>query len=591
MKRLLPVFVFLIFNLSSFSQVSNTWSVKFADAIRSRWNETPASGAVCIDKMTGKGWEYSNAIVLHGIEKVYKKVSTAAYRTYIKTYVDAFVNASGVVTGQTINSLDRLHPAILCLFLYEDPATSPSDKTRYKNVADSARKFLIGPTSTYPKTSAANGSFYWHKNNGSYNDIMLLDGFYMAHPFLAKYGALFNDAVAIDTAVSQTLRIYSRLYDNTTHLLKHAYNPTKTQGWANASGVSTSVWSRAEGWFVMALVDILRYVPQAHPKRAQLITALDNLAFGIKTYQDPTSKLWYQVVDKTSSSLTNNYIETSGSAMFIYALRIACDSNWISRTTYMPVAQSGWTGLQAKISANTPGDGLPQINDFAPAMGVQADEASYVQASLQSVDCPGSAHPHGYAAILMAASAMEFGSTLPVSFSSFTAKEFASKTSLSWHMGDESDVDHYEIQKSTNGNDFITIGTTLNKGTATYNFDDNTVESKTVYYRINAVYRNGSAHYSMTLSVKKNNRAQSFEISPNPVKGGDMNFVAANFKPGNYNINIVSTAGHTVYTAPVKINQEIVGQHIQLPGTIAKGVYYVQLTGEGIILNKNIVIE
>lgn len=588
MKRLLPAIIFLIVNLSAFSQFSNTWSVKFTDAIRTRWNETPVSGRVCIDKMTSKDWEYSNAIVLHGIEKVYKKTNTAAYRTYVKTYVDDYVDASGNILA-TINSLDRLHPAILLLFLYEDPATSAADKARYKTAADFSRNFLIGGSSTYPKTSAANGSFYWHKNNGSYNDIMLLDGFYMAHPFLAKYGAMFNDAVATDTAISQTLRIYNRLYDPTTHLLKHAYNPTKTQTWANAQGVSTSVWSRAEGWFVMALIDILRYTPQAHPKRAQLIAAIDNLAVGIKNYQDATSKLWYQVVDKTSATLSGNYLETSGSAMFIYALRIACDSNWISRTTYMPVAQSGWTGLQTKISTN--GDGMPQINDFAPAMGVQNTEALYVQASLQGVDCPGTAHPHGYAAILFAASAMEFGATLPVSFSSFTAKEFATKNTLSWQMGDESDVDHYEIQKSTNGNDFTTISAISNTGLAAYNYDDNSVENKTVYYRINAVYKNGSAHYSMILSIKKNSRAQSFEVSPNPVKGGDLNFVAANLKIGTYNIRVVSPTGHVVYTAPVKISQEISGQHIQLPASIAKGIYYVQLKGEGIALNKNIVIE
>jgi hypothetical protein len=255
----------------------------------------------------------------------------------------------------------------------------------------------------------------------------------------------------------------------------------------------------------------------------------------------------------------------------------------------MPVAQSGWTGLQAQIS--TSGDGMPQINNFAPAMGVQNTEALYVQASLQSVDCPGSVHPHGYAAILMAASAMEFGSTLPVSFSSFTLKEYTAKTTLSWQMGDESDVDHYEIQKSINGNDFTIIGTADNKGLAIYNFDDNTAEAKTVYYRINAVYKNGSAHYSMILSLKKNGHAQSFEVSPNPVKGGDMNFVAANLKPGTYNISVVSTAGHVVYTAPMKISQGISGQHIQLPGNMAKGVYYVRLTGEGITMNKNIVVE
>jgi unsaturated rhamnogalacturonyl hydrolase len=587
MKQLLQILIFLLFTASSFGQFSNTWSVKFADAIRSRWDETPVGGRVCIDKMTSKNWEYSNAIVLHGIEKVYKKVNTAAYRTYIKTYVDDYVNGSGAI-AQTINSLDRLHPAILLLFLYEDPATSAADKTRYKTAADFSRNILVGPSATYPKTTV--GKIFWHKDNGSYNDIVMLDGFYMAHPFLAKYGRMFNDNAAIDTAVNQTLFIYNQLYDNTTKLIKHAWNPTKTEPWANATtGNSTSVWSRAMGWYMMALVDVLKYVPASHPRRAQLLTALTNLSTGIKNFQDPTSKLWYQVMDKTAATLPGNYLETSGSAMFIYSLKTSIDSGWINSATFSPVAQSAWTGIQTKISTNA--DGKPQINDFAPAMSVQNTEALYVQASLQGVDCPGTAHPHGYAAILMAASAMEFSGILPVRFASFTAKEFPSKTTLTWKMGDESDVDHYEIQKSTNGNDFITIGTTRAANISAYSFDDNTIENKTVYYRINAVYGNGSPHYSVVLSVRKNNHGHSFEIFPNPVKGGDMNMVATNFKAGKYDVSIIGATGHAVYKETLNIAEGISGQHVQLPAAISKGIYYVLLKGEGVVINKNIIIE
>jgi unsaturated rhamnogalacturonyl hydrolase len=541
--------------------------------------------------MTAKGWEYSNAIVLHGIEKVYKQVNTAAYRTYIQTYVDAWVNSSGVVTGQTINSLDRLHPAILLLFLYEDPATSAADKARYKTSADSARNFLVGPKSTYPKT--ANGGVLWHKNNGSYNDIVMLDGIYMAHPFLAKYGRMFNDNAAIDTAVNQTLRVYNQLYDGTTHLIKHAWNPTKTQTWANATtGNSTSVWSRAMGWFMMALVDELKYVPSSHPKRSQLITALDNLAVGIKNYQDATTKLWYQVVDKTSATLSGNYIETSGSAMFVYALKTASDSGWISSATYLPVAQSAWNSLKVnKISINV--DGGPQINAFAPAMGVQTNEANYVQASLQGVDCPSNVNPHGYAAILMAASVMEFPLTvLPVKFIGFTAKDFPAKTTLTWQLGDESDVTQYQIQKSTSGNDFKVIGQVPATGQLSYSFDDNNiVENNTAKYRINAVYKDNSYHYSMILSVKRNNHRQTFEISPNPVKSAEMNAVLTNLPPGKYDIYISSASGNNAYTTSLTNPGETSVQRLQLPRSIPKGIYYVRLNGHGVTINKNIVIE
>jgi rhamnogalacturonyl hydrolase YesR len=55
----------------------------------------------------------------------------------------------------------------------------------------------------------------------------MLDDIYIGHPFLAKYGSLFGDNAAIDTAVNQTLFLYNQLYDNTTHLIKQAWNPSK----------------------------------------------------------------------------------------------------------------------------------------------------------------------------------------------------------------------------------------------------------------------------------------------------------------------------------------------------------------------------
>ena len=165
--------------------------------------------------MTSKSWEYSNAIVLHGIEKVYQQVNTAAYRTYIKTYVDDYVDASGTIL-QTINSHDRLHPAILLLFLYEDPATSAADKIRYKAAADFSRNILVGPSATYPKTTI--GEYFLAQNTAAYTNIVMLDGMYMAHPFLAKYGRMFGDNAAIDTAVNQTLFAYTQLYASGTKL-------------------------------------------------------------------------------------------------------------------------------------------------------------------------------------------------------------------------------------------------------------------------------------------------------------------------------------------------------------------------------------
>lgn len=430
--------IFFFASLLSFSQTPNdTWSVKFSNALIFRYQPT-------VNALTAKGWEYSNTIMTHGMEKVYNQVpDSVKYRNYIKAYIDAYVNSSGAINA-TINSLDRAHPGISCLFLYEKTGLA-----QYKTAATTLRNMFVGSTATYPKT--ATGKIFWHKNNGTYNDMVLIDGIYMLHPFLAKYGRMFNDNAAIDTAVNQTLYVYYQLTDNVKHLIRHAWNPTKTQTWADpVTGNSSEVWSRGMGWFTMALVDILKYLPVNHPRRAELISALANLAIGIQTYQDPVTGLWYQVVDK-GTSLAGNFLETSGSAMFVYALKVGVDSGWIS-SSYLPVAQKAWNYLKntanVKISLHT--DGYAKINDFAPAMGVQTSAANYVQASLQPVDCPGTAHPHGYGAILMTASVMEFPLAVDTQAPSVPVLSSTASTqtsvSLSWTAAtDNVGVSGYDI--------------------------------------------------------------------------------------------------------------------------------------------------
>jgi unsaturated rhamnogalacturonyl hydrolase len=231
MKRVLPIFIFLFFSYSSFGQAANTWSVKFSNAMINRYTPT-------INALTAKGWEYSNSIILHGMEKVYNKVNNPAYLNYIKTFVDTYLNADGSFkAGVTLVSLDRIHPGIEVLFLYEQfKSTSASDSLKYRTTATNLRNVLVGPTASYAGFRTPVHKMFWHKQ-AAYDNIVMLDGMYMAHPFLAKYGRLFNDNAAIDTAVNQTLYTYYQLYSGTTHLIKHAWH----DGASNHSGLMPEV--------------------------------------------------------------------------------------------------------------------------------------------------------------------------------------------------------------------------------------------------------------------------------------------------------------------------------------------------------------
>ena len=72
------------------------------------------------------------------------------------------------------------------------------------------------------------------------------------------------------------------------------------------------------GWYAMALVDVLDYLPEDHPRRAEIVTILNKVAKGIKKYQDKKSGLWYQLLDQGSRE--GNYLEATASSMFANAL-------------------------------------------------------------------------------------------------------------------------------------------------------------------------------------------------------------------------------------------------------------------------------
>jgi unsaturated rhamnogalacturonyl hydrolase len=136
---------------------------------------------------------------------------------------------------------------------------------------------LIKQLETHPKTSEGG---YWHKL--IYQHQIWLDGIYMGSPFMAQYGREFNQPKWIDEAIHQVILCYNKTYDAKTGLNYHAWDESKSQKWANPeTGQSPNFWGRSMGWFFMATVDVLDFVPDNHPKRAELIAILKKLTAAV----------------------------------------------------------------------------------------------------------------------------------------------------------------------------------------------------------------------------------------------------------------------------------------------------------------------
>ena len=175
---------------------------------------------------------------------------------------------------------------------------------------------------------------------------MWLDGLYMGEPFYAQYTEVFENGKNFYDIALQFELINNNAKDSKTGLLYHAWDESKQMPWANKeTGKSPNFWSRSLGWYAMALVDVLDYMPKNHPKHAELVGYLNDLAVALVKVQDK-SGLWYQVPDMGTRE--GNYLEASGSAMFAYTLAKGANKGYLP-SKYKAIAAKTFDAITSRL--------------------------------------------------------------------------------------------------------------------------------------------------------------------------------------------------------------------------------------------------
>ncbi|MFN8253971.1 MAG: glycoside hydrolase family 88 protein [Ferruginibacter sp.] len=106
--------------------------------------------------------------------------------------------------------------------------------------------------------------------------------------------------------------------------------------------MSPEFWSRSMGWYMMALVDVLDFVPKNHPRRNELIKILNRLTTALVKYQDEKTGVWWQVTNKANQE--KNYLESSTSAMFVFSIAKGIRMKYLP-STFTAAVQKGYKGL------------------------------------------------------------------------------------------------------------------------------------------------------------------------------------------------------------------------------------------------------
>ena len=272
-------------------------------------------------------WAYDVAFLGMAIDKLGR--TDARYSKYMENWVNYFVHDDGSVTDYRLKeyNLDRIFPGRNVITVYK---RNPDQK--YKLALDT----FIEQLKTHPKT---NSGGYWHKQ--IYPWQMWLDGIFMASTYMVQYAKEFNAPEWYDVATTQTKMIYEKTLDPATGLLMHAWDESRSQKWCDpATGQSHYPWSRAMGWYIMAILDILDYLPADHPDRDDLINILQKTCDALLKVRDPKSGIWYQVLNQGGRE--GNYLEGSGSAMYIYVFAKGARLGYLDKK-YRDVANNAFS--------------------------------------------------------------------------------------------------------------------------------------------------------------------------------------------------------------------------------------------------------
>ena len=266
-------------------------------------------------------WSYVMGIELEGMLDTYLRYGGDDILKYCKMYTDKMIAENGDITGYNIldYNLDNIRTGHFVTRMYQNWPEA-------KNLL--AMQTMMKQLQDQPRTIA--DKVFWHKALYAYQ--VWLDGIFMGLPFRVLTAPIMEKTQKArknrkvpttqsiyDDAVNQLNITYQRTLDPKTGLNRHAYDETRKTFWADKeTGLSQHCWGRAQGWFTMALIEVLDALPEDYTRRGEVIDLLKKDFDAILKWQDKKSGLWYQVMD--SPKREGNYLESTCSAMFTYAL-------------------------------------------------------------------------------------------------------------------------------------------------------------------------------------------------------------------------------------------------------------------------------
>lgn len=345
-----------VISCSEENKYLNKWSEKMAISVMKRPLTNPNK------------WAYEHGVILKGIKEVWEQTGDKKYFDYIKEVMDRFIEEDGSIKyyDRSLFNIDYINNGKLLFMLFEE-----TGEEKYKKAA-----FLLkSQLEDHPRTSEG---VFWHKQIYPYQ--IWLDGLYMGSPFYAEFVQKFGKPEEFDDITKQFIISFKHLKDEQTGLIHHAWDEKMVQFWCDPqTGLSENYWARSIGWYAMAIVDVLDYLPEDHKDRDALITILKETIEGVMKFQDKETGVWYQVIDQ--GNRTGNYLEASASVMMVYAMAKGVRKGYLN-SKLLPEVNKAYKGVIEQFVTVTKED-LVNLNKNCSVAGLGPDNSRHRDGSFE----------------------------------------------------------------------------------------------------------------------------------------------------------------------------------------------------------------
>ena len=189
-------------------------------------------------------------------------------------------------------------------------------------------------------------------------DTIWLDDMFMGVPTMAYLGKVTGNRKHYDDAVNQVLQFSKRMFNPKLGIYMHGY----VEGMRDHPELR---WARANGWAVMAMVEVLEVLPKDHKGYNQVLAQLRAHIKGLAGYQTKEG-FWHQLIDRNDT-----YQETSATAIYTYAIARAVNRGYVDAQMYGPMANLAWNAVASKVTA------AGQIEGICVGTGMAFEPAFY----------------------------------------------------------------------------------------------------------------------------------------------------------------------------------------------------------------------